>query len=221
VLQGGEDSQADREAGLMGKPYQALGIQWDCHPLGRVPDAELAKQLGVTISAVQAARRTRGITVYKHNGRKKYRNHRIKWDDQPLGELPDRELADQLGVEASEVGCARYKRGIPVFGSPDAEFMRRFKEISTEITDDDEQEEPEPEPEPEPELPAKGKVHVHTCTQCWKHVECDLAACKIEEGLELSDGRLRGRYKTCVDCVEQMEQDRETTHCEIVVPMRY
>jgi Fe2+ or Zn2+ uptake regulation protein len=37
----------------------------------------------------------------------------INWDDQPLGMVPDAELARQLGVVKQTVAAARAKRGIP------------------------------------------------------------------------------------------------------------
>jgi len=38
------------------------------------------------------------------------------WDSQPLGELPDKELAARLGVTRTAVSCARWARKIPAYG---------------------------------------------------------------------------------------------------------
>lgn len=37
----------------------------------------------------------------------------IAWDDQPLGEIPDAELARRIGVSRQAVAAARAARGIP------------------------------------------------------------------------------------------------------------
>jgi len=41
----------------------------------------------------------------------------VAWDDQPLGEVPDTELAKRLGVSNVAVGRARRRRGIPSFST--------------------------------------------------------------------------------------------------------
>lgn len=41
------------------------------------------------------------------------RDRRLFWDDQPLGEVPDSELAESLGVPRELVYRQRHKRGIP------------------------------------------------------------------------------------------------------------
>jgi len=40
---------------------------------------------------------------------------RVDWDTQPLGEMPDRELANALGVTRPTVRMQRLRRGIPAF----------------------------------------------------------------------------------------------------------
>ena len=42
------------------------GIDWDQHPLGKIPDTQLAKILGVHPTSVQLARKRRGIPASGH-----------------------------------------------------------------------------------------------------------------------------------------------------------
>lgn len=42
----------------------------------------------------------------------------IDWDAQPLGQVPDSELARQLGITQPTVSTARQRRGIRVFHEP-------------------------------------------------------------------------------------------------------
>jgi hypothetical protein len=86
-------------------------IDWEDHPLGDIPDAELARRLGVTRQRVQKAREARGIQPTKST--RKYIQKGIKWDDEPLGEVPDRQLATRHGVSITVVIMARHRRGIP------------------------------------------------------------------------------------------------------------
>jgi len=79
------------------------GIDWDKQPLGEVADAELARELGVSLQAVRDARERRGI---------KKVDVWIDWDKQPLGEVEDEVLATRLGVTVSSVGRARRRRDI-------------------------------------------------------------------------------------------------------------
>lgn len=87
-----------------GKP-----VDWDSQPLGELPDVRLAAHLGVSQSAVCAARRSRGIPRY---------NPPIDWDRVPLGERPDREQAQLLGCSAQSVAVERRRRGIPRYKPP-------------------------------------------------------------------------------------------------------
>lgn len=81
-------------------------IDWSRQPLGEVPDRELAAAIGVSGSAVHAARKARGIPAC--NGQK-----RIDWNAQPLGKEPDVLIAERLGVGRAAVSIARKRRGIP------------------------------------------------------------------------------------------------------------
>jgi len=85
-----------------------VGVDWDAQPLGEVPDAELAKELGVSKSAVLKARQQRG----SKGTRPPRKKSEIDWDAQPLGEVFDSQLARELGVDAKTVQRARNKRGI-------------------------------------------------------------------------------------------------------------
>lgn len=82
-------------------------IDWDDPDigLGKYPDSEIAKRIGVPTRVIVYARRKRGILDFGPP--------RIDWASQPLGEMPDRELADRLGVRRSDVLSARKRRGIP------------------------------------------------------------------------------------------------------------
>lgn len=50
----------------------------------------------------------------------------VNWDDQPLGLLPDRRLAEHLGRTLSSVRAARIVRGIPPYGSSLTEVKREL-----------------------------------------------------------------------------------------------
>lgn len=89
-----------------------MPIDWDCiQELGKVPDVELAKRLGVTSSAVGKARKRRGLD--------RLMPAYIDWEAQPLGKVPDIELARRLGVSNAAVNSARRARAIPnALGEP-------------------------------------------------------------------------------------------------------
>lgn len=91
------------------------GIDWDNQPLGLMTDEVLAKILGVGHSAVSNQRLSRSITAFRHtdNFTPTSRKKNIDWDKQPLGEIPDTQLARKLGVVAGTIRYARLKRGIP------------------------------------------------------------------------------------------------------------
>ena len=77
-------------------------------------DVEIAAKLGVTKQAVQAARRVRGIqpAAGHGGGRKKSGAKRsdkyaaINW------RMPDKKIAEKLGLTVSAVNAARARRGI-------------------------------------------------------------------------------------------------------------
>lgn len=82
-----------------------MPIDWTRQPLGEVPDAQLARELGVHRSTVTRARRARRI-------RGTHEKPRIAWDKVPLGEYPDTDIARSLGLPLYRVTQARTERGI-------------------------------------------------------------------------------------------------------------
>jgi hypothetical protein len=83
-------------------------INWEEQPLGEVTDAELAKELGVSVKSVFCARKKRGIPATRER-----RNPLdVDWDAQPLGKESDVVIANRLRVDPTTVTKARKKRGI-------------------------------------------------------------------------------------------------------------
>lgn len=103
-------------------------INWAEQPLGKTTDAALAAKLGITTFRVTHARRRLGIPglrVIKDAERlagpgKDPGRCEINWDEQPLGELPDLDIAKLLGTHRSRVRLARIRRGIPLYVAVDA-----------------------------------------------------------------------------------------------------
>jgi hypothetical protein len=75
--------------------------------LGSVADEIIAAELDVALATVVKQRRRLEAVVRRATA--------IDWDTQPLGQMLDRELADQLGIPTLQVAVARLKRGIPSF----------------------------------------------------------------------------------------------------------
>lgn len=95
-------------------------IDWTAQPLlGQIPDTVLALHLGCRASTVYNARVRLGIPSTRGNTPKKQYEGTprrfIAWEAQPLGKVPDRVLAEQLGIGCTTVREARQKRGIPRF----------------------------------------------------------------------------------------------------------
>jgi hypothetical protein len=112
--------------------YPKRWIDWDDEPLGDITDAEIAKELGVTVQSVLRARKKRGIPPTRER-----RNPLdVDWDAQPLGKESDVVIANRLGVDPTTVGKARRDRGItsiyvdwdnqPLGDVTDAEIARRL-----------------------------------------------------------------------------------------------
>jgi hypothetical protein len=106
------------------RPGQKARIDWSAQPLGRVPDAELARQLGVVPSVVRGARARRRIGRAPPSGP----HVGVRWDEQPLGKMTDGELARRLGVNATSVRAARLRRRIPACSESPLEVLRRQHE---------------------------------------------------------------------------------------------
>ena len=95
-----------------GRPKKQYPIDWDSVDLGQRSDYIIAKELGVSSAAVRSQRSNRGIPrAANPTGRGIHRTD-IDWDDQPLGEVSDAELARELGVSAPTVARHRRKRNI-------------------------------------------------------------------------------------------------------------
>ena len=103
---------------LVPRPKKEVVFAWtkaeNVARLGTVADAVLAKELGISISAVYKARKSRGIPAkYAGSG------GLWLWDDirisSMLGTCPDAELGRRLGVSRNAVRAARMRRGIKKF----------------------------------------------------------------------------------------------------------
>ena len=76
-------------------------IDWGSVSLGERSDADIARELGCTRSAVQRVRTRLEIPPFD------------PWAGAGLGERPDSEIAKERGVNRSAVCMARQARGIP------------------------------------------------------------------------------------------------------------
>lgn len=83
-------------------------IDWDNQPLGKIPDKQIAEELGVTESAVSYARKKRDIPKFVTQKEKQS----IDWGNLPLGEVSDVKIAKQLNISIRSVGRARRRLGI-------------------------------------------------------------------------------------------------------------
>lgn len=84
-------------------------IDWSSVDLGKRPDAEIARELGLSRSTVIAARTKRGIPACPG---------RVAWDKVGLGQRPDAAIAAELGVPRVYVATARSRRKIPPYRAP-------------------------------------------------------------------------------------------------------
>ena len=80
------------------------GITWDAQPLGRVPDQDLARRLGVTPGSVRQARYSRGIPAMPRG--------RVERLGAVIGEEPDAIVAHRLGLPEHCVRDARRRAGL-------------------------------------------------------------------------------------------------------------
>lgn len=95
-------------------------IDWEAQPLGKMPDAELGRRLGVSADRVGRRRNAMGIDAYipsteelAARGRLGKKRYEIDWTVQPLGQESDRKIGDRLGVSSSMVRKVRISMGIP------------------------------------------------------------------------------------------------------------
>lgn len=102
-------------------PYRRIDIDWDALPLGVRTDASIAREVGCSLGAVAYQRRKRGIPRAprsKHRVGDHSRRAAADWDSVPLGDAPDEEIAERLGVSRAAVGQQRRRRGIPPVNAP-------------------------------------------------------------------------------------------------------
>ena len=104
-----------------------LQVRWPAKNLkllGRIPDAELAGKLGVSLDAVQGERRRRGIEPFRP------RRPAIEWTSKMirlLGTDIDSHVAEKLGLPAYSVRQKRQRIGIPPYGDlPEQRHARAF-----------------------------------------------------------------------------------------------
>jgi GNAT superfamily N-acetyltransferase/DNA-binding CsgD family transcriptional regulator len=90
-------------------------IDWDTQPIGQMIDSDLARKLGVSTTAVQYQRSSRGIAAFAPRERDD-----IDWARVGLGTKPDQVLAKELGVVPTTVRHQRVKRGIALYRDPAA-----------------------------------------------------------------------------------------------------
>lgn len=106
----------------------SVAIDWTVQPLGKMTDAALAKQLGVTTAVVTHTRRKLGIPGLRVvNDAERLAGpgkNKIDWSVQPLGQMSDRDLARLLGTHRARVRLARVYRGIPLFVEKDTALDR-------------------------------------------------------------------------------------------------
>jgi len=185
-------------------------INWDEQPLGKLPDIELAKNLGVSGVAVGRARRRRNIPAFNSKGgacRPQGQRAGVDWDKQPLGKEMDIDIATRLGVDRSSVRSARKARGIEATAHPDrSRRIGRIKKkepaknngeglrVRTRGTIELNVDEPLP----------KGP-HVHRCPTCREDKPCKDKSCKAI--LENEDG-VPMIYTTCEKCVAELAKER-------------
>jgi superfamily II DNA or RNA helicase len=101
-------------------------VDWNNIDLAGRSTTQLAKDLGVSRWSVERARDSMGVPTPfpkmppapKATTPKLNPTHKgIQWDEQPLGQVTDRELASRNGVTEKTVRTARRSRGIPAFQS--------------------------------------------------------------------------------------------------------
>lgn len=106
------------------RKFTKKGIDWDKQPLGKQTDTVIAAGLGCDPNSVRSARRRRGIPSVRERALEQAqpgvplppdgRRH-TDWDKEPLGKMPDKDLALMLGLTSSAVAKARHVRDIPPY----------------------------------------------------------------------------------------------------------
>jgi len=107
-----------------------LDVDWDSLPLGVIPDAEIAQQVGCSETTARDARIQRGLSPSKSLS--------IDWDGLPLGQMTDREIARRIECSKTTVRDARLQKRIspkprgrdwdnqPLGKMPDVEIARQI-----------------------------------------------------------------------------------------------
>lgn len=105
-----EDDWYPRNVGkrLFRRNFGHLDIDWDRKPLGKVPDQQIANELGVSHTTVVKARLKRSIP----GTRPRRVKLDIDWNVHPFGKRFDAEIARDLGVSPKTVARERKKRKI-------------------------------------------------------------------------------------------------------------
>lgn len=198
-------------------------MDWDQEPdLGRVPDTVLARRHGVSSVAVGRARKRRGIPVFSNgSGRPQGARAGIKWDQQPLGEVPDHVLAKTLGVDPTTVASARRVRGIPCLVEkrgidwdqepdlgqvPDVELAKRHDVHRRTVASAREHRGIPPYELVVVVEDVTVVGHVHRCPVCLASRRC-VRSCDTD--LETSEGEPMS-YVTCQHCLDELAQQVES-----------
>jgi transposase-like protein len=79
-------------------------------------NADIARELGCTPNTVSYRRRKLGIPYPDGRNFDNRAARGIDWDEQPLGKIPDVQLARSLGVHPTTVQNARKRRGLKPSG---------------------------------------------------------------------------------------------------------
>jgi len=97
-------------------------VDWSEQPLGKKPDGEIAKTLGVSTNTVRCQRTSLGILPYRRG---------VDWDSVAhlLGTKTDKALGADFGVRFNAVAYQRTKRGIPSALSQKLAFWESKKEL--------------------------------------------------------------------------------------------
>jgi hypothetical protein len=107
---------------------------WDAVEWGVLPDAEVARSLGVCVNAVARQRRARGIEAVLAP-----RGEGYDYGAYPLGEMPDAEVAAMIGCTRESARQARIRRGIKryqvrdVLASGDVDWCQTNKQIAAQV----------------------------------------------------------------------------------------
>jgi hypothetical protein len=204
-----DDDDTDSKEVEMTSVHMRQGINWDEQPLGEISDNELSKRLGVSNVAVGKARRRRKIPPFNSKGRHRSQGQRagINWDEQPLGQKPDADIAQRLGVDPSSVRAARRKKGIAAYPKQDRSL--RISRIKAPKPLKDERglrvrQKGETELDSAEYSMPKGP-HVHRCPTCRQDTPCETKSC--EPVLDNEDG-VPMIYTTCQNCVTELAKER-------------